>query len=781
MAFSLQQLQRYQNVLESPLEGGLSPDPYLFIESIAYLSKFHEGRAAINILPREKRQLIETKLLKEVPLEQNEISMFYELQKALLDNLTVIKTLLEDGIDPEEKQQADISRNTVEAINSVSTDKEQTRQQWKQTKEAIIKDWIRFSKADISDSQRQELERSLNKLNQFTSSREVFLYLDTESERITTHSPANYLNNRSSVPVQEYREAEEAITYANNRLALLSAMTDTVEFSSRDVPFVDPHLPAGKSSYPDMRLYLKAQAVLHKDPRLKQLNKEREQMALLAVNAAALSQSQLPDSLMRNDPEIAEQTLRAVLEQKFGVLNDNRLTQLIGDTSNPETVQKTLRAVLFIDAAVTAQENKTTKLARLFFESTAFDQFQQFIKKQAQENNSASLLGITQELFSSLTTAAQNPETNTFLPYIMGIYLSEGTGKPKSLLEQLLNKGQQAGDNQLLLLEGAKEFVFASLNDSNNKTIYIPHQFLLSSLLSQQNLFFRVANRFFSFGNYITPDNSTKRELRSVGVQTRNVLLDGLSVAGRSFPKPFSLVSRVLGSLFSPSPGRMAVNAAAFFVKKNPVFWIVTGVIIVLITLIILPQLSSLDSLQRNMMGESIQTGGGGGTNYSSFVCEADDPSCQPCDPTTESCSWPVNNGCITNGPGPQHKTSPGGAAIDINARFGTGVTATHDGVVVGFKFTDPENKFSSTPNYGNYVKIRGVRAGKTFYTIYSHLRPVDPIGMFNGLPVKSGEVIGFVDNTGYSFGTHLHYEVIGLPLEALFPFPTTRGTCVNR
>lgn len=55
---------------------------------------------------------------------------------------------------------------------------------------------------------------------------------------------------------------------------------------------------------------------------------------------------------------------------------------------------------------------------------------------------------------------------------------------------------------------------------------------------------------------------------------------------------------------------------------------------------------------------------------------------------------------------------------------------------------------------YGNYVKIKHSNG---MYTFYAHLRYV---AVKVGDRVTKGQVLGYMGNTGYSFGAHLHFEV---------------------
>ena len=83
---------------------------------------------------------------------------------------------------------------------------------------------------------------------------------------------------------------------------------------------------------------------------------------------------------------------------------------------------------------------------------------------------------------------------------------------------------------------------------------------------------------------------------------------------------------------------------------------------------------------------------------------------------------------------------------VDLSAPKGTPVYATADGVV---------SREKGGSGYGITVIINH---GYSYQSLYAHLskKVVKP-----GQKVKRGELIGYVGNTGLSFGPHLHYEVI--------------------
>lgn len=84
-------------------------------------------------------------------------------------------------------------------------------------------------------------------------------------------------------------------------------------------------------------------------------------------------------------------------------------------------------------------------------------------------------------------------------------------------------------------------------------------------------------------------------------------------------------------------------------------------------------------------------------------------------------------------------------------------VVAHSDGEVVAVVSDINYNTSASGKRtYGNYVKIRHDNG---MYTLYAHMK-YGSIEVKVGDRVKRGQVIGYMGNTGYSFGAHLHFEV---------------------
>jgi murein DD-endopeptidase MepM/ murein hydrolase activator NlpD len=107
---------------------------------------------------------------------------------------------------------------------------------------------------------------------------------------------------------------------------------------------------------------------------------------------------------------------------------------------------------------------------------------------------------------------------------------------------------------------------------------------------------------------------------------------------------------------------------------------------------------------------------------------------------------WPVN-GPITGAFGEQR---PGHihAGVDIAAGEGTPIHAADAGRVVLMQGV------GASGGYGNYTCVQHTA---TMSTCYAHQ---SRFGTSVGASVSQGQVIGYVGNTGHSFGAHLHFEV---------------------
>ena len=87
-------------------------------------------------------------------------------------------------------------------------------------------------------------------------------------------------------------------------------------------------------------------------------------------------------------------------------------------------------------------------------------------------------------------------------------------------------------------------------------------------------------------------------------------------------------------------------------------------------------------------------------------------------------------------------------AGIDLSAVEGTPIRAADGGKVVLMQGT------GASGGYGNYTCVQHTA---TMSTCYAHQ---SRFGTSTGANVSQGQVIGYVGNTGNSFGAHLHFEV---------------------
>lgn len=81
-------------------------------------------------------------------------------------------------------------------------------------------------------------------------------------------------------------------------------------------------------------------------------------------------------------------------------------------------------------------------------------------------------------------------------------------------------------------------------------------------------------------------------------------------------------------------------------------------------------------------------------------------------------------------------------------------ITAHSEGTVVAVRNNYKTNDRYGC-SYGNYIKIKH----NGYYTLYAHMK-YNSVTVRVGQKVSKGQVIGYMGNTGHSFGAHLHFEV---------------------
>lgn len=94
----------------------------------------------------------------------------------------------------------------------------------------------------------------------------------------------------------------------------------------------------------------------------------------------------------------------------------------------------------------------------------------------------------------------------------------------------------------------------------------------------------------------------------------------------------------------------------------------------------------------------------------------------------------------------PQYKVRKMHHGMDFSAKTGTPIYATGDGKILKVE--------SKRTGYGKSVRIDH---GYNYVTLYGHMSKIE---CKVGQNVKRGDLIGYVGNTGKSFGPHCHYEV---------------------
>ena len=102
--------------------------------------------------------------------------------------------------------------------------------------------------------------------------------------------------------------------------------------------------------------------------------------------------------------------------------------------------------------------------------------------------------------------------------------------------------------------------------------------------------------------------------------------------------------------------------------------------------------------------------------------------------------------GVVTSQMGPRWNKQHAG--IDIAASGTVAIVAAADGVV-------SRSYYSSS--YGNVVFISHSIGGQLFTTVYAHMSSRKAS---SGQVVAKGQLIGYMGNTGHSYGQHLHFEV---------------------
>ncbi|MFK4997226.1 M23 family metallopeptidase [Bacillus sp. N9] len=105
-------------------------------------------------------------------------------------------------------------------------------------------------------------------------------------------------------------------------------------------------------------------------------------------------------------------------------------------------------------------------------------------------------------------------------------------------------------------------------------------------------------------------------------------------------------------------------------------------------------------------------------------------------------------NGRFSSGFGPRPSLGGFHYGVDIAAGGTVPIVAAAAGVV--------SSSYHSS-SYGNVVFVSHHLNGRTYTTVYAHM---SSRSVSAGQTVAQGQLLGYMGNTGYSFGQHLHFEI---------------------
>jgi murein DD-endopeptidase MepM/ murein hydrolase activator NlpD len=105
--------------------------------------------------------------------------------------------------------------------------------------------------------------------------------------------------------------------------------------------------------------------------------------------------------------------------------------------------------------------------------------------------------------------------------------------------------------------------------------------------------------------------------------------------------------------------------------------------------------------------------------------------------------------------------TSPYGKDVlngEVRSHFG--IDLAQGGTVPIHAVADGHvSKSYLSTSYGECIRIVHYIGGVTYESLYAHMRPGSR-RFHDGAKVKQGDVLGYMGETGYSFGQHLHFEL---------------------
>lgn len=108
---------------------------------------------------------------------------------------------------------------------------------------------------------------------------------------------------------------------------------------------------------------------------------------------------------------------------------------------------------------------------------------------------------------------------------------------------------------------------------------------------------------------------------------------------------------------------------------------------------------------------------------------------------------------------------------LDFGGPIGTPILAVESGVVVKTGNNDRGTSRWSRYQYGKHVVVKH---SNNLASLYAHLSKINVVP---GQTVQKGDVIGYLGNTGYAFGPHLHLTLLWAPSIEYKVIPPAAGT----
>jgi murein DD-endopeptidase MepM/ murein hydrolase activator NlpD len=150
-------------------------------------------------------------------------------------------------------------------------------------------------------------------------------------------------------------------------------------------------------------------------------------------------------------------------------------------------------------------------------------------------------------------------------------------------------------------------------------------------------------------------------------------------------------------------------------------------------------------------------------TSSELWVLNAVEAGPGPGEPPTsgdQTFDWPFDpNTTVTSEYGPRNGRIHQG--IDFGkggVTAGVDIHAAAQGTIINC-VTGKHNDTSVSGGWGNFVVIdHGIVNARQLYTLYAHMLYPGPIVALHD-EVEKGQVLGYVNNTGNSYGDHLHWE----------------------